>query len=825
MGNSPQPDHVRVAATALTLLSGRQDIAPLPIPLTSLIGREHEVELALALLRRDEVRLLTLTGPGGIGKSRLAVQVAADLADEFADGIRFVPLAAVPEATLVAPAVARALGIGETGNAAREAALVSALRHAATLLVLDNFEHVLAAALLVTHLLASCARLKMLVTSRERLRVAGEHVFPVPPLALPDPVALPADEHLAQAAAVQLFVERARATAPSFAVTATTAPLVDDICRCLDGLPLAIELAAARVNHLPLPVLQERLARRLPLLTGGARDGPARLQTMRDAIAWSFDLLSGEEQALFRRLAVFAGGFTLEAAEAVCEGTGNGEQGTGEDGRAPVPRSLTPVPSSVLDGLASLVDKSLVWYEPEGGSGPRYGMLETIREFALEQLATSGDEVRTRRLHAGWCLALAEGARSRFYTAAEPAWMDRLSAEYANLRAALEWFVDRGETESGLRLAAPLAWFWHSRGPARDGYDWLARLLQSADVEPAVRADALSGAGLLAWTVGDYATAAAFLDDALALLRAIGHRSGLIRAMNFASLVADAQGELARATDLAVEALALARADGDDVWIALSAGSLAHYLTHGGEAARAIPLAEEGLALHRAIGYERGMGWALEALAKAAMRRGDPGAAATHYREALALAWKYRSLSTVAHTLPRLAEALASVGGPATAARLLGTAAALREAIGASAEHDAVSGLTREVGEVRAVLGEEAFASAWAAGRALPLEQALAEAVASAGEAAPPGEARAARPVASGSRLTPRELEIARLLVAGYTDRAIGERLFIGTRTAERHMARLFAKLGVHNRAAAVATLLAAGIVDVPPRATGSDRD
>jgi predicted ATPase len=443
-----------------------------PVALTPLIGRERELALAVALLGRPEVRLLTLTGPGGIGKSRLSLAVAAEIGSDFADGFRFVALAAVPDAELVTTTVARAAGLLDAGDVPVRSTLVAALRHAETLFVLDNFEHVVAAAPVVNDLLTACPRLKILVTSRVLLRVDGEHALPVPPLAVPDEGwgRAPPATHLVESPAVQLFALRGQAISPSFAVTDDNAPLVADICRRLDGMPLAIELAAARVNHLSLPMLRERLERRLPLLTGGGRDRPRRLQTMRDAIAWSYHLLPADEQTLFRRLAVFTGGCTLEAAEWVM---GDGSRVTG-DGASPVtsresvairtsptrsPDTRHPTPDT-LDLLAALVDASLLHAESDGHGTTRYRMLETIREFAEEQLAASGEADRIRERHAAYFATFAERHALAELMPEANRVLALLDAEHANLRAALAWLAERDDARVFLHLAAALSYFW-----------------------------------------------------------------------------------------------------------------------------------------------------------------------------------------------------------------------------------------------------------------------------------------------------------------------------------------------------------------------------
>jgi predicted ATPase/DNA-binding CsgD family transcriptional regulator len=515
----------------------------LPVSLTSLIGREHEVQALHALLLRPDVRLLTLTGTAGVGKTRLALEVARLLVHDFADGVHVVTLAPISDPTLVIPTIAHSMGLTESGLLPLLDLLKTSQREKQQLLLLDNFEQVITAATLLVELLEACPDVKILVTSREVLRLQAEHLFTVPPLALPDPQHLPDERSLAHIPAVHLFIQRTQAIKSDSHVTTDNAATIAEICLRLDGLPLAIELAAARINLLPPQALLARLSQRLTVLTSGARDVPERQRTLRNTLAWSYQLLPPQEQRLFRRLSVFVGGCTLEAVEAVC---------------ATLDAETTA--ASVLDGVASLVDKSLLHQTEQVDGEPRYLMLETIREYGLECLQACGELEAVCRAHAAYYLRLAEAAEPQLSSAEQVQWLEQFEREHGNLQAALGWLITSEERELALRFGGALWQFWRRHGHLSEGYGFLERTLAASEATAApIRAKALIGAGVLAGELGNYAQAELLCEEGLRLSRDLEDLRGITTSLWMLGRAAYHKTEYAVARSLVEEALAVSQ--------------------------------------------------------------------------------------------------------------------------------------------------------------------------------------------------------------------------------------------------------------------------
>jgi non-specific serine/threonine protein kinase len=770
----------------------------LPASLTSLVGREREIATLVAAVREGE-RLLTLTGPGGIGKTRLAVAAAAAVAGDMPDAVCYVALGAITDPRLVAQTVAHALGVSEAGGEPIEARIEARLRDRRLLLVLDNFEQVVEAALLVSDLLASCPHLQILVTSRVRLRISGERERPVLPLGLAGPESATSAGGVAESDAVRLFVERALAVREGIDVTSDPGVLAA-ICQRLDGLPLAIELAAARVKVLPPADLLARLEQRLPLLTGGPRDAPVRLRTMRDAIAWSYDLLTDDEQALFRRLAVFVGGFTLDALDALDAFADLGMP-PGADG---VPARSGP---AVLDLVAALVDKSLVRTDVAAGGATRYGMLETIREFGWERLAASGEADAVRQRHADWYLAFAEDAGPRAKQPGAAPWVEKLGLEHPNLRAALSWFRGRGDGLALVRMTGALWPFWHERTYFDEGHRWLELALGLGRTAPAAdRIRALTGAGTLAWYQTRPELALAWHEQALVLAREVGDRGAEAFALINLSAPATEFGDYELAFARLEGGLAAAREVGATEAASLALHNLGCLAWLRGEYQTSQQRAEEALTLARAEGWDWLVPSILGNYGLTMADLDDVDRATALLRESLALGHVRGNLWDVGTALEGLARVHAGAGRARQATVLFGTAAALRNETGIPQSRTERAYYEPFLAALLEELGGETFAAAWAEGQSRSWQEVAADLLAS--PAAPDAPAQAAdRPVpARGAThgLTKRELEILRLLAAGERNRAIGERLFISPTTVASHVASIFDKLGVDSRAKAV---------------------
>ena len=726
------------------------DVFPnnLPRQLTSFVGREREMKEVKDLLSRTV--LLTLTGPGGSGKTRLVLQVGADLIESFPDGVWLVELEALSDPARVPQAVAFALSVREEmSQRSLTDTLVDFLRPKSLLLILDNCEHVLSAcASLAETLLRSCPHLRILATSQEGLRVSGELIYQVPSLSTPDPRRLPPLEQLTQYEAVRLFVERAAFSQPRFSLTPANASSVVQVVHRLDGIPLAIELAAARTKVLSVDQIAARLDDRFRLLTAGTRTAMPRHQTLQGVLDWSYELLSENERALLRRLSVFAGGFSLEAAEAICAGAGTARH------------------PDVLDLLTRLVEKSLVIFDEQGGQ-PRYRLLETVRLFSRDLLQAAGEAQDVRSRHRDWYLLLAEQAEPLLVGPKQGQWLDRLELEHDNLRAALQWSkAEQNGAEAGLRLAGALWRFWEVRGYWTEGREWLeAMLAKSAGLEVPARVKALSGSAYLAFFQGDYNRARTLGEESLDLARKLGDKRGAASclttlgfeacrvenwpkaqelaeeglrlsrevgdtfgnagALAILGLVARAQGERRKAVDLLTESLNQLRETGDQLAMSLVLMDLGLVVRELGDQERAREIFEETLAVFRALGDRWGEAFSLSNLGIVAWAQHDYERSAGLFMESLLLRRGLGDKRGISTSLTGLATIAAAVGELEHSATLFGAAEALRESIGVPPPPFIRHEYEKRVEDLRNQLGEPAFGASWAKGRAMSLEQAI----------------------------------------------------------------------------------------------------
>jgi len=680
----------------------------LPVQPTALIGREREVAAVRARLREPTTRLLTLTGPGGTGKTRLALQVAAEALDAWRDGVFFVNLAPISDPALVVPTIAQTLGVSEAGSQPLSVTLHAFLRDKQMLLVLDNCERVLDAAPEVTNVLTACAGVRVLATSQATLGLRGERVYPVPPLAVPDMALLPSLETLTQYDAVRLFIARAQDVHPAFAVTNETAPAVAEICVRLDGLPLALELAAARVRLLPPHALLARLSDRLTLLTGGARDLPARQRTLRATIDWSYNLLNAEEQALFARLSVFVGGRTLEAIEAVCNMDGV---------------------LNVLSGVESLLEKSLLGQTEVGGE-TRVVMLETLHEYACERLEASDDAQEVRQRHAAYYLDLSERAVPALVGPQPMQWLERLEVDHDNIRAALTWMLAQGEIALALRLGGALVSFWRAHAHLSEGRQWLeAAVARSDDVEPALRVRAVQGIGWFAIMQDDHERARALLAESLVFYRARDDRHATASVLRSLGTLALLQYNDEQACALLDEALEVYRDVGDQRGVAGCLVSMGQLAYHQGDLERAHTLYADSLASFRRMDSKVGIASAVSGLGEVAVDQGDYERAHTLFQESLALFWEVGVKDGVASNLEELALVAGGRKQPRRAVWLWGVAEALREEIGTPLPQLGRGKYERLVALARTQLTDVTFETLRGEGRTMPLREAIAAAL------------------------------------------------------------------------------------------------
>lgn len=790
---------------------GKDAPRSLPAQVTPFIGRQREVAGVRELLHNAGVRLLTLTGPPGIGKTRLAVQVAAGVAGRFPDGVYFVSLAAVTRPEGIVAYLAQALGLREMSNQPLLQRLQEHLADKQTLLVLDNLEQIESPAVTIGSLLAACPRLKMLATSRTRLQVYGEHEYRVPTLSLPDAGRLPNLQSLSKVEAVALFVQRAQAARADFRLTEANAEAVARLCVGLDGLPLAIELAAARTRTLSPQAMLSRLHHRLDLLGGGPRDLPARHQTLREAIAWSYDLLTPEEQQLFRTLAVFSGGATLEAIRHVA-----GERDGGHTA------------SACVEALVeSLHDKSLLAQPAQGEQAEaeaRFSMLETVREYAWERLAESGELEAARKAHALYYEALADMRTEVVVSPEGRALLERLEREYDNIRAALAWCAETDDpegTDIGMRLAGGMSLFWDIRGYLKEQHEQVVAMLSKAEqaTDRHALARLLIAAGRSETLLGNEVEGKRYLEESLALSREAGDKHAIVVALSALGHAAVHLDDLALAESCFEECLALHAESGDTCGLATILSKQADLALHRGDIAGARVKFEEALAVARDVYAPMLLADLLIYTGYVSAEEGEYERAVENVSQAIEMVREMEAVQTIAYAVGVLGKVAYMQGQHEQAVRLYAAASTLFDRCGLPLEpplHTDPAEYRRYLEELRGTLGDKTFAAAWERGRNLGVPEVLAELRNAPAQVAPetpqpqPGVPNSS---ALPAGLTPREVEVLRLVASGMTNSEAASALTVSPHTINMHLRSIFSKLGVTSRSAATRFALVNGLV------------